>query len=206
MGLFWKNKKKDINVGDNSSFTEFIKTFKPDDNLTKPTKEELEQFSKVLPLELLNFWKEYGFGDYGNGIIKVINPLDYMANFYDWLGLEDFSKIPILMTGFGDIFYYRKLQDDAEDVCILDIHYRKCIVCSYSLHDFFNSYIVDKEICADLLKKDLFEQAYKTKGKLQTNQIYFFVPALILGGGESIEYIGKGDANVHQDLLLQLVN
>ena len=59
-------------------------------------------------------------------------------------------------------------------------------------------------LCADLLKKDLFEQAYKTKGKLQTNQIYFFVPSLILGGKESIECIDKGDANVHQDLLLQL--
>ncbi|WP_286674652.1 GAD-like domain-containing protein, partial [Clostridium sp. ZBS3] len=65
-----------------------------------------------LPTELLNFWKEYGFGNYGDGIIKVINPLEYMENFYEWLGKEDFSKIPIILTAFGDAFYYRKLQDD----------------------------------------------------------------------------------------------
>ena len=181
-----------------------MKIFEPDENLIKPTEEELKEFSKVLPLELLNFWKEYGFGNYGNGIIKVINPLDYMENFYDWLGTQDFSKIPFLLTGFGDVFYYRKLQEDVEDVCLLDIHYRNSIVCSYSLQDFFESYIVNEEIYNEILRKELFEQAYAAKGKLQETQIYFFVPALVLGGKESVELIDKGDANMHQNLLLQL--
>lgn len=84
MKLFDKLKKKNINKNrvDNVDFSEFVKIFEPDDNLIKPTEEELKEFSKVLPLELLNFWKEYGFGNYGNGIIKVINPLDYIDDMY----------------------------------------------------------------------------------------------------------------------------
>ncbi|MBN1078385.1 GAD-like domain-containing protein [Clostridium botulinum] len=206
MGLFDKFKKRKINkeYDENVIFSHFINTFKPSNNLLKPTEEELKQFKNSLPTELLNFWKEYGFGNYGDGIIKVINPLEYMENFYEWLGKEDFSKIPIILTAFGDVFYYRKLQDDVEDICLLSIHYRNSIVCSYSLQEFFKSYIVNEQIYNEVLRRKLFEQAYAVKGSLELNQIYFFTPALILGGKELIESIDRGDANIHQSILLQL--
>lgn len=206
MGLFDKFKKKDMdkNCASNNIFLEFIRLLKPSDELIKPTEEELKQFENILPSELLNFWKEYGFGNYGNGIIKVVNPLDYMESLYEWLGKEDFSKLPILVTGFGDIFYYRKLSEVDEDICLLNIHYGKIEVCSYSLGDFLKSYIVSVDNYSEILKKELFDQAYATKGNLKSNEIYYFVPALILGGKESIEFIDKGDANVHQSLLFQL--
>ena len=206
MGLFDKFKKKNIdeNCHSNGIFSSFTEVFKPACDLQKPTEEELKQFENILPVELLNFWREYGFGNYGNGIIKVINPLDYMGNLYEWLGKEDFSKLPILVTGFGDIFYYRKLSEVDEDISLLNIHYRDIAVCSYSLEDFFKSYIVDEENYSNILKKELFEQAYASKGKLKPNDIYFFVPALISGGGETVESIDKGNANVHQSILLQL--
>ncbi|NFF82464.1 DUF1851 domain-containing protein [Clostridium botulinum] len=206
MGVFDKFKKRKINkeYDENVIFSHFINTFKPSNNLLKPTEEELKQFKNSLPTELLNFWKEYGFGNYGDGIIKVINPLEYMENFYEWLGKEDFSKIPIILTAFGDVFYYRKLQDDVEDICLLSIHYRNSIVCSYSLQEFFKSYIVNEQIYNEVLRRKLFQQAYAVKGSLELNQIYFFTPALILGGKELIESIDRGDANIHQSILLQL--
>ncbi|HBJ2621244.1 TPA: DUF1851 domain-containing protein [Clostridium botulinum] len=206
MGVFDKFKKRKINkeYDENVIFSHFINTFKPSNNLLKPTEEELKQFKNSLPTELLNFWKEYGFGNYGDGIIKVINPLEYMENFYEWLGKEDFSKIPIILTAFGDVFYYRKLQDDVEDICLLSIHYRNSIVCSYSLQEFFKSYIVNEQIYNEVLRRKLFQQAYAVKGSLELNQIYFFTPALILGGKELIESIDREDANIHQNILLQL--
>ncbi len=206
MGLFDKFKKKnmDKNSVSNNIFLQFTRVFEPSDDLVKPTEEELKQFEDILPSELLHFWKEYGFGNYDNGIIKVINPLDYMGSLYEWLGKEDFSKLPILVTGFGDIFYYRKLSEVDEDICLLNIHYRNITVCSYSLEDFFKSYIVDEVNYSKILRKELFDQAYAVKGDLKPNDIYFFVPSLILGGKESVELIDKGNANVHQSLLFQL--
>jgi hypothetical protein len=206
MGLFDKFKKKNIdkNSVSNNIFLQFTRVFEPSDDLVKPTEEELKQFEDILPSELLHFWKEYGFGNYDNGIIKVINPLDYMGSLYEWLGKEDFSKLPILVTGFGDIFYYRKLSEVDEDICLLNIHYRNITVCSYSLEDFFKSYIVDEVNYSKILRKELFDQAYAVKGDLKPNDIYFFVPSLILGGKESVELIDKGNANVHQSLLFQL--
>lgn len=127
-----------------------------------------------------------------------------MESLYEWLGKEDFSKLPILVTGFGDIFYYRKLSEVDEDICLLNIHYRNIIVCSYSLDDFLKSYIVDEVNYSKILRKELFDQVYAVKGNLKPNDIYFFVPSLILGGKESVELIDKGNANVHQSLLFQL--
>ncbi len=206
MGLFDKFNRMNINKNSipNKNFSKFIEKFEPADDLIKPIEEELNNFMDILPSELLDFWKEYGFGNYGDGIIKVINPLDYMGNLYEWLGKEDFSKLPILVTGFGDIFYYRKLSETDEDICFLNIHYRNITVCSYSLEEFFKSYIIDDDNCSKILRKELFEQACATKGRLKQNEIYFFVPALVIGGKESAESIDKGDANVHQSLLFQL--
>lgn len=206
MGLFDKFKKNNMNKNGilNNIFSQFIEVFKPSNDLVKPTEDELKQFEDILPSELLNFWKEYGFGNYGNGIIKVINPLDYMESLYEWFGKEDFSKLPILVTGFGDIFYYRKLSEVDEDICLLNIHYRNITVCSYSLEEFFESYIVDEGNCSNILRKELFDQAYAAKGVLKQNDIYFFVPAIIIGGKESVESIDNGNANVHQRILFEL--
>lgn len=187
-------------------FDEFLKKFPPDSNLEKPSEEVLDELSDILPEELLDFWKKYGFGNYGQGIIKVINPFDYMDSLYTWLGKEDFSKIPILITAFGDIFYFRKLSDEENDVCLLDIHYRKINVCAYSFEDFFEDFITDDEIIEEVLKKDLFMEAFQNKGVLKSNEIFCFVPALILGGSELAENLDKAEADIHQLLLFDLGN
>lgn len=204
--LFGNNDKE--NSGDNSSsentFDKFIKIYKPSSNLTKPTQEMLNWYADKLPKELLDFWTEYGFGNYGDGLIKVVEPSDYMDSFYTWIGKEDHSKLPILITAFGDIFYYRKLSDTDEDVSLLDIHYRNIEVCEYSLKSFFENYIVDQELSKGFLKKTLFDQAVRKIGKLTYEDIYFFKPALVLGGAESLDYLDKGTGSVHQLVLHQI--
>lgn len=196
--------KKEYNSSSMPVFDKFIKTYKPSSNLTKPTQEMLNWYADKLPQELLDFWTEYGFGNYGDGLIKVIDPTDYMDSFYTWIGKEDHSKLPILVTAFGDIFYYRKLTETDEDVSLLDIHYRNIDVCDYSLKDFFENYIVDTELSNELLKKPLFEEAVKKIGDLDFEDIYFFKPALVMGGAESPEYLDKGKGSVHQLILHQI--
>jgi hypothetical protein len=188
----------------NDIFGTFVKTFVPSKDLIKPDNNIIQQFATILPKELIEFWKEFGFGNYGDGLIKIINPLEYMDSLYEWLGRKDASKLPILVTGFGDIFYYRKLAENKEDINLLDIHYRKIDVCVYSLSEFFNSFIVDKGIIKELLKEKLFKNAQKKKGGIEYNEIYYFTPALIMGGGEDIKYIDKGIGTVHQFLLFQM--
>ncbi|MDR3054799.1 MAG: DUF1851 domain-containing protein [Zoogloeaceae bacterium] len=196
----FEDKSKKLNV-----FKRFVDTYKPAENLVRPSSEELEHYRDKLPAELLSFWTQYGFGSYGNGLIKIIKPSDYMDSFYPWIGGEDFKKLPIIVTGFGDVFYYRKLTDTDEDVSLLDIHYRKTSVCCWSLRSFFDDFITQKKVADELLKAQLFEQATEKFGQLNEEDIFFFVPALALGGAENIQYVSKGTATVHQSMLLGLV-
>ena len=188
----------------NNCMKKFIKKFKPSKNLQKPNEKILNFYREILPNEIIELWEEYGFGEYGNGLIKIVNPKDYMNSLYMWLGQIDYTKIPIIVTAFGDIFYYRKLEDDRNDISVLDIHYRKIIVCSYSYQEFFKKYIIDKKVIKNVLRDSLYKKAIKKLGKLNDKDIFFFVPALILGGKEDIKYIDKGNGIIQQQILFEL--
>ncbi len=183
----------------------FISNYKPGDNLKKPIDEDfLKKAKMVLPPEIIYLWEEYGFGEYGNGIIKVVDPRDYMHSLYTWLGKEDLTKIPIMVSAFGDIFYFRKITDEENDISLLNIHYRKIDVCSYSYQEFFNSYINSPRVKEKVLREKLYNEALNKLGKLEFNEIFMFAPALVTGGGEDIKYVVKGDANTHQMILYDL--
>lgn len=188
----------------NNCISKFIEKFRPGENLQKPDEEILNFGRQILPKDIIQLWEEYGFGEYGNGLIKVVDPREYMNSLYMWLGQKDFNKISIIVTAFGDIFYYRKLEDNENDISLLNIHYRKIEVCTYSYQEFFENYILDENIIKNVLREDLFKQAVEELGKLEYKDIFFFTPALVLGGGEDIKYLKKGNGAVHHQVLLQI--
>ena len=190
----------------NNCLSRFIEKYKPGENLKKPDEKLLNFGKQMLPEEIIYLWEKYGFGEYGDVIIKVVDPRDYMNSLYTWLGGQDFNKIPIIVTAFGDIFYYRKIDENENDVSLLDIHYREIEVCGYSYQEFFENYILDEDIIKDVLRVDLYKQAVDKLGKLNYEEIFFFTPALVLGGGEDIKYIKKGNGAVHQQVLLKISN
>lgn len=193
--------KKQDNLNNNDYIKTFLEVYKPSNNLEKPNQKILKFGDETLPKEIIELWTEYGFGNYCNGIIKVINPEEYMGSFYKWLGKEDFNKIPILMTGFGDIFFYDRTNNE---ISFLDIHYGKITQCVDSFEVFFGQFLIDENIKYGVLKEDLFSKALEKVGSIKNNEIYFFVPALVLGGKQDIKNIKKGDASTHQHLLYNL--
>ena len=184
----------------------FIKKYKPGENLQKPDEEILNFGRQILPEEILRLWEDHGFGEYGDGLIKVVDPREYRNSLNSWLGRKDLSRIPIIVTAFGDIFYYRILANNENDVSMLNIHYRKTEVCSSSYRGFFERYLLDKSVIKKVLRADLFQQAVKKLGRPDYQDIFFFVPALVLGGRENIKYIEKGNGAVHQMVLLAIGN
>ena len=63
----------------------------------------IRKYNGKIPAELMDIWKEYGFGSFFGGYLKVINPDDYMDIVKDSYFRGNVS-IPILGTVFGDIF------------------------------------------------------------------------------------------------------
>lgn len=182
----------------------FIRHYPPGDHLTPPDNEALAQYIDILPDALTELWRLYGLGKYAKGLIEIIHPNDYKDTLYTWLGKWDPTRIPIALSAFGELFYYRKLTDKDEDVSELNPHYRKIKVCTWELEEFFNEYLCLKNIIEKLSHKQLFEEAKQKLGILPANEIYYFVPALAWGGLEQIQHVQKGDAQVHLEFLFQL--
>ena len=196
MGIFDSFKKNKKTV-----WEKFIEKYKPGSDLVEPSKHILDACrSAGVDERILRLMEDYGFGNFGDGIIKLINPEDYMDSFYKWLGKEDFSRIPFMMTAFGDIFYFSNLGEGEYDISFLDIHYRNISVAAYTVEEFVE-YLVDSEIGESILRRTLFDEAKNKLGILKANEIYFFAPVLVTGGAEDIKYIDKGDAAIHQWIL-----
>ena len=73
-------------------FDPFVSKYPPDNNLRKPTAETLEQFQGKVPAELLKFWQEYGFGNYGGGLLKIIDPMIILIrSLFGWVSRRGVS-------------------------------------------------------------------------------------------------------------------
>ena len=184
-------------------FDPLIRKYSPDPCLRKPTSETLDRFRGKVPAELLAFWQEYGFGNYGGGVLKVVDPADYVDTLTLWLGEQE-GCLPILMTGFGTLFIYRRLSETADDMCLLDIHYRRSSSFSVGFSDFFERILPSEKFAEQFLRVELFREASAKHGRLDENEIFFFAPALAFGGHESIQQVEKGNAAIHQHLLFEM--
>jgi hypothetical protein len=191
----------------NIALQKFIDTHKPDLDNIKASQEIIFKYQNHLPIPLLELWKEKGFGLYSDGLIQVINPDEYRDNLWNWLmrDEEDMDRLPIAISAFGNVFYYRKLSDEGdEDISFLDPHTSDSGDLAWSLESFFNDWCCDKNVIEEFLEKNMFDDAIATRGKLKYNEMYYFIPALRLGGTKSGKTVACGNATIHLDFLLQL--
>ena len=185
----------------------FVDRYIPGAALIKATPDQLQRYRAHLPEPLLELWQTHGFGFYGNGLLQLIDPDRYRDNLWGWLMRDepDMERLPIALGAFGEVFYYRKLSDDGdEDISYLDPHTSEADCLIWSLPNFFNQWCCDDENIATLLQPERVRQSAQASGPLAENEMYYFVPALRLGGSGAIDTVARGDAAVQLDLLLQL--
>lgn len=188
------------------SVEQFNKHYRAGANNIIASEAIINEYKEKVPSLLIDIWETTGFGKYNNGLIELINPKDYEASLWTWLGREVENYTPFAITGFGELFYYRKLTETDEDVCIIDIQYRKIETLVWSMESFFEEFLTDEEERKIWLREDLFEQAISEKGKLEKGEIFTFAPIFALGGAEDVTYLNKGNAQVYQDLVFQMTS
>lgn len=85
---------------------DFVTSAKVDENY-------IGKYIGKIPAELMDIWREYGFGSFFGGYLKVIAPDDYMDLVKESYFRADVS-IPILGTAFGDIITWEEDQYTGE--------------------------------------------------------------------------------------------
>lgn len=166
----------------------------------------IESYRHKVPTRLIEIWQTTGFGKYDNGLIEFINPQDYEQNLWEWLGDEKENYTPFAINAFGDMFYYRRLSENGdEDVCLLDIQYRKCEVLDWDFNDFLDGTLTDDEFRKEWLRLELFQSAQKLHGHLKNGEVYIFVPIIALGNpANDTKFLDKGLATIYQMLVFEM--
>lgn len=147
--------------------------------------ELIKEYEDKLPGELIAFWKEYGFGTFYDGYLKVINPNDYNELIERSYFLGDVS-IPIFATAFGDLITWEKNQF----VGIVKYRFGETDVISMALISFLTM-LQTENWMKNILSIKQYKAATKKLGKLEYDECFGYVPLLALGGKESVNNLKK---------------
>lgn len=131
-------------------------------------------YEGVLPASLLELWRKKGLGLYGECQLALIDPTQWQLVLDRWIVSppDAVPRIPIAITPFGVLVYYRKLTDTDEDVSFLDPVSKATGDLTWHLDDFFNQFLCDRDSCDSLMPPALLESAQEECGPLAPGEVY----------------------------------
>ncbi|MFK3941463.1 GAD-like domain-containing protein [Pseudomonas monteilii] len=169
----------------------------------------IEHYRTKLPGRLLNYWEDYGWSAHAGGIFWIVNPAEYEGVVRSWLEGTAFEARDIYhviaRTAFGCLYLWGEKTGYS-----LDIH---TSLSRYSAHELGTTedslnrqsqvlFMHPSIESSDFL--GLFSRARKKLGPLKSDEMYGFVPALMLGGSEALENLEKVNIIEHLTFLSQL--
>jgi hypothetical protein len=193
-----------------------FKGFGPAIKATMPSQEALDYFKDKLPNRLLEYWQEYGFCGWGEGIFWTVNPADYSEILDLWLAGTPFvgkdNYYVIGRTVFGRLLIWGEASGPSLDInpCYGMIfptdetEELKETGGDMSIDLFFSSASKSSMEEEDTEGKPLFERAMAKLGPLDADEMYAFVPALALGGAPKLENLQKVKVLEHLAFLAEL--
>ncbi|WP_199610066.1 GAD-like domain-containing protein [Flocculibacter collagenilyticus] len=202
----------------NKAFDNFynFKGFGPAIKSIPPSQAILDEYKGRLPDRLLEYWQEYGFCGWGDGLFWTVNPEDYEDILQEWLQGTPFEEndiyYVIARSAFGELFVWGKQSGQS---LTLEPSFSMIFPTdeSDSLARRGQDAVLDSFFACkrkeSLNKKDdkdelIFERAVKKLGELSPDEMYGFEPALALGGEPKLENLKKVPVLEHLSFLASL--
>ncbi|VVQ00598.1 GAD-like domain-containing protein [Pseudomonas fluorescens] len=190
-------------------FARFIEKFGASIDRQEVPASSIERYRGKLPKLLLEYWAEHGWCGYGDGIFWIVNPQEYDGVVSSWIegtkyGERDTYHL-IARSAFGDLYLWG--ENTGFSLKITSVLSR-CV-----LHNFeLKTEEMDRELQGFLLSREvdtndygeMFKPAKKKLGMLRHDEMYGFVPALMLGGPDTLDHLEKVKAVEHLTLLSQI--
>lgn len=152
--------------------------------------EIIEEYRGRVPDELIDIWETYGYGTFGEGFLRVIDPKLYEAEVGDCIGKTqgDGIAIPIMATGLGDLITWEPSRSGATGIL-----FRRCTTVGLgTLKSFLTLVRLDgAEELSDSLDWDIFPEAVAAHGELPYDESFIFVPLLSQGGVAEVENLHR---------------
>lgn len=192
-------------------FARFIEKFgEPTDRQEVPAS-SIERYRGKLPDQLLEYWDEHGWCGYGGGIFWLVNPQEYDGVIASWIEgtrFENFDVYHLIARGaFGDLYLWG--EKTGASLKITGLASRYITHASTLPEDMMDKRLRNFLLSTELEYNDydgLFKPARKKLGTLRHDEMYGFVPALMLGGPDTLEHLEKVKAVEHLMLLSQIAD
>lgn len=175
----------------------FFKAYGTPERPEKASNEVLTKYSGRVPSEIIEFWQRFGFAQYANGLLWIVNPSQLEDVLCELIG--EAGAVPIIRTAFGKIVYWHK-----DQFTLLDVHVHGLVDAGDSAFVIFNFFLVMPDARSAILQESMFKRALKKFGALQADEIYGFKLPLAMGGKPSISNMAKMKMREQLSILAQL--
>jgi hypothetical protein len=159
---------------------------------------ELAECEKVLPANLVDYFRRSGVGQYGKGLFRTVSPVE-AASLVDGWGDLQAARSTFLITAFG-CFVYR----DGSSNRLVNVWAGTRSELFSDAADAFEGNLCDADFIKSVLLKSDFLSASKRLGPPGQDECFGFVPAIALGGDGSAASIQRVKLREHLALLAQL--
>ncbi|AXT60392.1 DUF1851 domain-containing protein [Aquimarina sp. AD10] len=166
--------------------------------IQKPESDFIAKYKETLPEKILQLWSNYGFGNYMNGYLKVVNPEEYESTLLDSYNPVYKSSTVLFATGMGDLIVWEN-----DYLVLINYRYNKSKAIESGFNYFLDDLLDNESLEEDLLWKP-FEEARERLGPLAYDECYGYVPLLALGGAEKAENMQKVKIKEHIAIISQL--
>jgi hypothetical protein len=169
----------------------------------------IDRYQGKLPKLLLEYWADHGWCGYGDGIFWIVNPQEYEGVVASWIEgtkLQERDTYHLIArSAFGDLYLFGektgfslKISSVISRYVINNLDFR-----TEEMDRHLQGFLLTREVDANNYG-DLFKPAKKKLGTLRNNEMYGFVPALMLGGPDTLDHLEKVKAVEHLTLLSQI--
>ncbi|RAU46406.1 MULTISPECIES: GAD-like domain-containing protein [unclassified Pseudomonas] len=194
----------------NEYFSYFLNNMGPDIHRREAPATSIECYRGDLPDLLLEFWGENGWSGYGDGIFWTVNPADYDATVRTWLeasGIQDADTYHVVArSAFGDLYLWQSRTGSTLNIDSVYARYSlsaRPLMSKAEANHHVEVFFMNKDRDTDDFD-DLFTAALKKLGRLEPDEMYGFVPALVLGGPSDPDHLQKVKIVEHLTFLSQL--
>jgi hypothetical protein len=196
-------------------FESFIETIGEATSREKVPASGIDAYRGVLPDALLDIWRNEGWCGYGNGLFWTVNPSNFDGLLQMWLRGTPFEKADkyhvFARTAFGLLYawgerYNRRVTISCADSQIIAQHDLMTVPVenpNRMLGGFFSMSERDDYDIEDDDGEWLFDRAVKKLGRLNSDQLYGFEPALVAGGEAQLSNLRRLRMDVHLVILCE---
>lgn len=177
-------------------------------------------YTGLVPDCLISYWHEFGFSGFGNGLIWLVDPIEWKVTTeeilldtirHPRLG-DDAQYIPFIRSAFGKVWFWTPgygvslvVEPVRGSVFFRTVTESSKEDLEWTLKAFFTGTEKKQFDFLDREEEPMFDRVYEHLGALQFDELYGFAPGLRIGGAAIVEATHLFQIHVHMALLRSVI-